>query len=77
MKKILFQFAPRLAGGLLLLGLSVVISHAQAPGGGGPQPGGGSGGATTTPIDGGASLLLASGVALGLKRLRRKPPQIN
>ena len=68
MKNLLIYCAPRLAGVLLLLGLTVALSHAQAPGGGGPQPGGG---ATTTPIDGGVSLLLASGVAFGLKRLRR------
>ena len=28
--------------------------------------------ATTTPIDGGASLLLASGLALGLRKLRQR-----
>lgn len=33
------------------------------PGSGGPTP-------TAVPIDGGVSILLASGVALGLKRLR-------
>lgn len=68
MKNLLIFCAPRLAGVLLLLGLTVALSHAQAPGGGGPQP---AGGATTTPIDGGVSLLLASGVAFGLKKLRR------
>ena len=60
-----------LAGLTFLLACSLASdTHAQAPGGGGPQPGGG--GPTTTPLDGGASLLLASGIALGLRRLRRR-----
>lgn len=44
------------------------IGYAQ-PGSGGPAPG------TQTnnvPIDGGASLLLASGVAYGLRRLKQR-----
>ncbi len=55
----------------LLLG-GAVAQHAlaQVPGGGGPGPGGGAGGGTGVPIDGGASLLLASGAAYALKRLR-------
>ncbi|UOQ53616.1 PID-CTERM protein-sorting domain-containing protein [Hymenobacter cellulosivorans] len=53
--------------GLLFLGLSQVPALAQGPGVGGPSPG-----ATTAPIDGGASLLLAGGVALALRRLRRR-----
>ncbi|PJJ53339.1 hypothetical protein CLV45_4000 [Hymenobacter chitinivorans DSM 11115] len=53
--------------GLLLLGVSQLPALAQGPGNGGPQPG-----ATTAPIDGGASLLLAGGVALALRRLRRR-----
>lgn len=60
-----------LGRGLLLTGLSLsltFVAQAQGPGGGGVQPGGG---AAVTPIDGGASLLLASGLAYGLKRLRR------
>ncbi|WP_167856363.1 PID-CTERM protein-sorting domain-containing protein [Hymenobacter metallicola] len=40
---------------------------AQGPGTGGPRPG-----ATAAPIDGGVSLLVAGGVALGLRRLRRR-----
>ncbi|MBC8085324.1 MAG: hypothetical protein H7Z21_19170 [Hymenobacter sp.] len=45
---------------------------AQSPGGGGPEPGS----PTAVPIDGGATLLLAAGLGLGLKRLRRRgtPP---
>ena len=42
---------------------------AQDPGSGGPQPG--TPDPTTIPIDGGASLLLAGGVAYALRRLRR------
>lgn len=53
-----------LAAGLLLF---AVPSFAQ-PDTGGPQPGNNA--ATGVPLDGGASLLLASGVALGLKKLR-------
>lgn len=54
-----------LLGSLLL---SASLAPAQAPGTGGPIP------ATPTevPLDGGASLLLAAGVALGLRWLRRR-----
>ena len=52
---------------MLLAGAGVQHVAAQ-PSSGGPQPGAGP---TTTPIDGGASLLLAGGVAYGLRRLRR------
>ncbi|QKG58005.1 hypothetical protein GKZ68_16095 [Hymenobacter sp. BRD128] len=50
------------AVGLLLLS----AAQAQTPGSGGPTPQT----PTAVPIDGGATLLLASGVALGLKKLR-------
>ena len=46
----------------VLLGALTALAQ---PGSGGPSP-------TTVPIDGGASLLLASGVALGLKKLRER-----
>ncbi len=59
-----------LTGCGLLLSLAAV--QAQVPGGGGPQPGGGAGGATTTPLDGGASLLLISGVSYAVRRLRKR-----
>ncbi len=42
------------------------FSALAQPGSGGPAPDA----PTGVPIDGGASLLLASGVALGLKKLR-------
>ena len=47
----------------LTLVLFTVVAFAQPPGNGGPT-------ATVTPIDGGASLLLASGVAYGARKLR-------
>ncbi|MDO7884908.1 PID-CTERM protein-sorting domain-containing protein [Hymenobacter cheonanensis] len=53
----------------LLLALGSA-AQAQAPTTGGPTPGGAAPDPTQVPIDGGASLLLASGVAYGLKRLR-------
>lgn len=47
--------------------LAVAPALAQdGPGSGGPTPTA----PTAVPIDGGASILLASGVALGLKKLR-------
>ncbi|MGI4867856.1 MAG: PID-CTERM protein-sorting domain-containing protein [Janthinobacterium lividum] len=48
---------------------SILASHAQAPATGGPTQQA----PAAVPLDGGAGLLLASGVAYGLKRLRRKP----
>ena len=56
----------------LLSALCVLFSAATAlaqPGSGGPTPGP-TVDPTAAPIDGGASLLLASGVAFGLKKLR-------
>jgi hypothetical protein len=46
------------------------LAQAQAPGSTGPTPQAPD--PTAVPLDGGASLLLASGVAYGLKRLRRR-----
>ena len=57
--------------GLLLLGRAL---QAQGPGSGGPQPGGAP---TGIPLDGGASLLLAGGVAYALRRLRSKKSGLN
>ncbi len=53
---------------LLLAGARLQQARAQAPADGGPAPAG----PTATPLDGGASLLLASGVAYGLRRLRQQ-----
>jgi len=53
----------------LLLALGTA-AQAQAPGSGGPTPTDPQ--PTDVPLDGGASLLLASGVAYGLKRLRAR-----
>ncbi|WP_225307243.1 PID-CTERM protein-sorting domain-containing protein [Adhaeribacter soli] len=48
----------------LLAGAALVEAFAQGtPGNGGPTP-------VDIPIDGGASLLVAGGVAFGLKKLR-------
>ncbi len=59
--------------GLLLAGVLVQTALAQAPpANGGPQPQPANANAATTPIDGGASLLLASGVMYGLQRLRAR-----
>jgi hypothetical protein len=55
----------------LLLSVGV-LAQAQTPGSGGPTPTAPPTDPTEVPIDGGASLLLASGVAYGLKRLRQQ-----
>jgi len=56
----------------ILPALAVAVAFSQValaqPGSGGPTPGA----TTAVPIDGGASLLLAGGVAYGLKRLRNR-----
>jgi hypothetical protein len=53
----------------LLLGAGR-LAQAQTPTTGGPVPQAPD--PTAVPLDGGASLLLASGVAYGLKRLRQR-----
>jgi len=53
---------------LAIWGLSTVSALAQ-PGSGGPTP---AVPATPVPVDGGASLLLAGGVAFGIKQLRAR-----
>lgn len=57
-----------------LWGLASGPARAQAPGSGGPTPTSPAPDPTQVPIDGGASLLLASGVAYGLRRLHRRRP---
>jgi len=64
MKKVLLSTAFLLA----LAGLATHSAHAQAPGTGGPAP-------AAVPLDGGASLLAASGVAYGLRYLRQRRKQ--
>lgn len=56
---------------LLALGLAQLV-QAQAPGTGGPTPQPTTPDPTAVPLDGGASLLLASGAAYGLRRLRQR-----
>ncbi|MDO7885242.1 PID-CTERM protein-sorting domain-containing protein [Hymenobacter cheonanensis] len=53
---------------LATLLLAAAAGYAQSPTTGGPTPQAPT--ATEVPLDGGASLLLAGGVAYGLKRLR-------
>jgi hypothetical protein len=55
---------------LALGGLASHSAHAQAPGTGGPTPQ-----PAAVPLDGGASLLAASGVAYGLRYLRQRRKQ--
>ncbi|MGI4875830.1 MAG: PID-CTERM protein-sorting domain-containing protein [Janthinobacterium lividum] len=58
----------------VLLAASHITVRAQggAPGNNGTTGGPPAPQATTVPLDGGASLLLASGVAYGLRRLRQR-----
>lgn len=56
---------------LVVVGLANPSAHAQAPNSGGPVPTP-LADPTAVPLDGGASLLLASGVAYGLRRLRQR-----
>lgn len=65
MKK--YSFLPSFAGALVVSLLAAAPAIAQQPGTGGPTP---QTDPTAVPLDGGASLLLASGVAYGLKKLR-------
>lgn len=55
-----------------ILALATPAAAQSDPGSGGPTPGGSP---TAVPLDGGASLLLAGGVAYGLKRLRNRRPK--
>ena len=62
---LLFRLLPALT--LVMALADVVLGQ---PGSGGPGPGGNP--AAQVPLDGGVSLLLAGGVAYGLKRLRER-----
>jgi hypothetical protein len=59
----------------LLPALTIVLAFGEAvlaqPGTGGPQPGTPTD-PTAVPLDGGVSLLLAGGVAYGIKHLRNR-----
>ena len=61
-------FLTRLLPALTLLVAVGGTVLAQAPADGGPTPTG----PTATPLDGGISLLLAGGLAYGLKQLRNR-----
>jgi hypothetical protein len=58
------------AAAVLALGLASHSAQAQAPSTGGPAPA-----PAAVPLDGGASLLAASGVAYGLRYLRQRRKQ--
>lgn len=62
---LLFRLLPALT--LVMAVAGVVLAQ---PGSGGPGPGGNP--PAQIPLDGGVSLLLAGGVAYGLKRLRER-----
>ena len=62
----------RLLPAITLLMATAEVLLAQ-PGSGGPAPGGNT--ATAIPLDGGATLLLAGGVAYGIKHLRDRRKQ--
>ncbi|MBG8552195.1 hypothetical protein I5L79_01475 [Hymenobacter sp. BT594] len=56
---------------LWLVSSVAALAQSEEPPEGGPMPAD----PTAVPIDGGASLLLAAGVGLGVRKLRRKAPQ--
>ena len=61
------SFLSSCAGALVVGLLAAAPAVAQTPSTGGPTP---QADPTAVPLDGGASLLLVSGVAFGLKKLR-------
>jgi hypothetical protein len=63
MKKISFLRLALATAGFWLATSS--LTHAQAPGTGGPTPQ-----PAAVPLDGGASLLVATGIGLGWRKLR-------
>jgi len=72
MKRMFTSFTKLCAGGLLMMVAMTLPAAAQGPSSGGPTPGAAP---TAVPIDGGASLLLAGGVAYGLRKLRQRRAQ--
>ena len=62
---------------ITLFATATLAAHAQGPGNTGPNPNdpvapSNPASPTQVPIDGGASVLLASGVAYGVRRLRQR-----
>lgn len=60
------------ATGLLALCVFLTLPAVAQPGSGGPGPGTPTADPTAVPLDGGASLLLAGGVAYGLRQFRAR-----
>lgn len=67
---LLFLRRSALLASLLVAG--TFASQAQAPGNGGSTGGPPAPGAPAVPLDGGATLLLAGGIGLGLRKLRQR-----
>ena len=72
MSTLSLQFLCRATLLTCLLAAGALASHAQAPGNGGTTGGPPAPGATAVPLDGGASLLLAGGIGLALRKLRQR-----
>jgi hypothetical protein len=63
---------PFSATGLLAFCVLLNLSAAAQPSSGGPGPGTPAADPTAVPLDGGASLLLAGGVAYGIRQIRAR-----
>lgn len=66
---LLIRLLPALALAIAFSGVALAQPGSGGPGPGTPDP-------TAVPLDGGASLLLASGVAYGLKHLRDRRKKV-